>query len=776
MVKRMNDSRFKWELAKDADPAAVAALTKAGLSPVLADLLVKRGLKTSEAAQQFLQPDPNLIHDPHQLHDMDKAVDRIQQAIERGEQITIYGDYDAEGITSTAVMYETLQEIGANVNYYIPNRFNDGYGPNAAAYQRLIEEGTQLIVTVDNGVSGKTVIDPVMKQGVDVVVTDHHELPAELPNAVAVVHPQYPGTDYPFAGLSGVGVAFKLAWALTDEFPQELLDLVAIGEIADVVSVADENRVLISLGLQVLRQGMRPGLHELVKLAGLNEARLTDQDIGFGIAPRLNALGRVADAGLGVQLLTTFDEGEGQELAKQVEAANQQRRQLVDTIMQPALAQASSAKNQEHAVLILLGHDWHQGVLGIVASRVREQTGKPTIVASVDSGQEVAKASGRSDERFNLFAALDPHRELLTTFGGHPAACGLSFAVDKLDQLQAALDAEAVRQGFDWEKPLPLKLAAKLSPDQVNEELYNDLQKLAPFGPDNEEPVFELANIHPAGVRTMGKDNSHLKFGLRGQQKLAVIAFGHGQDAPLFQAPGNQVDIAATIGINEWQGQRTVQLMLVDAHVYGPLVLDERTTHLRPEHFKADGEYIVYDDRLRANIAPHVGADHALSPAAAQGMDLSHRRVTLVDLPDSLDALRKLFQNDKGAPAQIRLLLMDRQNVYLAGLPDRQSFAGVYGFLRANPRLQWPQQAPAVSQYLKINPTRLNLIIQVFSEAGFVTISNGVLNLQPVSGKTDLKQTTQYQKQLARYQAEKVLLYGDATSVAQWILQCLKKD
>lgn len=776
-MKCMVDSRFKWKLAPAADAAPVAMLTKKGLSPVVADLLVKRGITTAEAAQRFLKPDPSSIHDPHQLHDMDKAVERIQQAVEQGEQITIYGDYDADGITSTAVMYETLQGIGAKVNYYIPNRFTDGYGPNAAAYQRLIDQGTQLIITVDNGVSGKAVIDPVVKQGVDVIVTDHHELPHELPQATAIIHPQYPDSDYPFAGLSGVGVAFKLAWALTDEFPTELLDLVAIGEIADVVSVADENRALISLGLRILRQGLRPGLHALVKLAGLDEAKLTDQDIGFGIAPRLNALGRVSDAKLGVQLLTTLDEDQGQTLAEQVEAANQQRRQLVDNIIQPALAQATTDENRKQPVLVLLGHGWHQGVLGIVASRIRERTGKPTIVASVDDGQKIAKASGRSDERFNLFAALNPHRDLMTSFGGHPAACGLSFAVDKLDQLRAVLATEAAKQGFDWQVPAPLQLAARLTPDQVNEKLYHDLQALAPFGPDNEEPTFEFDNVHPSGVRTMGKDNSHLKFNLStGQQRVTVIAFGHGQDAPLFQAPGNQVDIAATVGINEWHGQRQVQLMLTDVRVHGPLVIDERTTHLRPDHFKLQGEYVVYDQRLRKNIAPHVGEEHALSPQAAAQADLGGKRVTLVDLPDSLTALKNLFQNDTSAPAQIRLLLTDRQNIYLAGMPNRQNFAQVYRFLQNNSQLRWPAQGNAVSQYLKINPVRLNLIIKVFSEAGFVTIKDGVLTLQPVSGKTDLKQTTQYQTQLARYQAERVLLYGDVASVTKWILRCLKMN
>lgn len=774
----MVNTRFKWKIAEQADPAVVKKVAQENhLEPVIADLLVKKGYTTLEQVQTFLKPDPQTIHDPHQLHDMDKAVTRIQQAIERNEQITIYGDYDADGITSTAVMYETLQAVGANVNYYIPNRFKDGYGPNAAAYQRLIDQGTQLFVTVDNGVSGKDVIDPVMAQGVDVVITDHHELPDELPNAVAVVHPQYPGSDYPFAGLSGVGVAFKLAWALTDEFPTELLDLVAIGEIADVVSVADENRALITMGLAELRQGLRPGLHALVKQAGLNEERLTDQDIGFGIAPRLNALGRVADAQLGVQLLTTLDDQEGKQLAAQVEAANQQRRALVDSVLQEASNQAQSADNQQQPVLVLLGRNWHQGILGIVASRIREQTGKPTIVASTTGDNQVAKASGRSDDRFNLFEALAAHRDLMTAFGGHPAACGFSFEAAKLADLRSALKAEAARQGFDWQQPAPLQIAGRLSPQSIDGRLYEELQKLAPFGPDNEEPIFELCDAHPQGARTMGKDNRHLKFTLAGSKTgVPVVAFGWGNALPMFRAQGGKINLAVKLAVNEWNGRRQVQLMLVDAQAAGTLVVDERTAHLRPAHFRSSGEYVVYDERLRNNVAPHIGTGHTLTPEAAKQMDLTGKTVTLVDLPNSLASLKQLFDNDSGNPAVIRLLLATRHSAYLAGLPTRTDFATVFRFLKKYSQLQWPKQAAAMSKYLKMNPERLNLVIQVFSEAGFVTIKGGVLSLQPTSGKTDLKQTTRYQRQLARYQAEKTLLYDDAATVAQWILRCLKKN
>lgn len=775
---KMINSRFKWQLQSQEDHKAVKELNSAGYSSIVADLLVKKGVKTAEQAKEYLQPDISLIHDPLALHDMDKAVERIEQAIERGEKITIYGDYDADGITSTSLLYETLEDIGANVDYYVPNRFKDGYGPNLAAYQRLIDQGTQLIVTVDNGVSGKAVIDKVMAQGIDVVVTDHHELPKDLPDAAAIVHPRYPHSKYPFPDLSGVGVAFKLAWALTGEFPEDQLDLVAIGEIADMVDVTDENRVLISLGLQVLRQGRRPGVHQLVKLAGLDEAKITDQNIGFDIAPRLNALGRIADANDGVRLLTTFDEEEGKELASQVEKDNQKRRDLVSQITIEAMAQARSAQNSDQPVLLLLGHNWHQGVLGIVASRVQEQTGKPTIVASVNDNESVAKGSGRSRDDFNLFEALDPHRDLMTAFGGHPAACGLSFEQDKADQLRAALKEEAEKQNLDLKRQTGLSLAARLTPEKVNEQLYDDLQQLAPFGPGNEEPVFEFDDVHPQDVKTMGKQNNHLKFTLiNGDQKVTVIAFNQGKIAPILLGRGGKIDIAAKISINEWNGKRNVQLMLADFKILGPVILDERTGHLLPQHFTLPGEYIVYNERLRQNIAPHVGKEHTLTPEQASQMDLTAKTITLVDLPNNLTQFQAIFANDTGTPALIRLLLAPQgMSVYSAGIPQRSHFAKVYQFLYRYRSIRWPNQARQVSRQLKISQDLLNLIIKVFSGLGFVTISSGVLKLQSPKEKVTLEQTAPYKKMVAQYQAEETLIYSDATAVTKWVLQCLKKN
>ena len=321
-------SRYTWQYLPQPRAALVTELAeKCQLAPAVVRLLINRGLTDQTTIEKFLNPGVDQLHDPLLLFDMQKAVDRIRQAIEANQLITVYGDYDADGVTSTSIMLETLESLGANVNIYIPDRFNEGYGPHESSFKQLLDAGTQLIVTVDNGISGNAPIAYAQAQGVDVIVTDHHELPPELPPAFAIVHPRHPQGHYPFGDLSGVGVAFKVARALLEETAVDSFDLAAIGTIGDLVSLTDENRALVSLGLQQLQQSTRPGITALCEVAGIEQAKIDEQSIGFAIAPRLNALGRLGDAKDGVKLLTTFDPDEATELAKFVQTQNERRQQ-----------------------------------------------------------------------------------------------------------------------------------------------------------------------------------------------------------------------------------------------------------------------------------------------------------------------------------------------------------------------------------------------------------------------------------------------------------------
>lgn len=526
--------KYDWELLPQADKATTQQVVQQlGVSPLLANILIQRGITDADAWARFTQPDISRLHDPMLMHDMDKAVARITAAVENGEHITIYGDYDVDGITSATIMKEALESIGADPEVYIPNRFTDGYGPNLAAYQRLADNGTQLLITTDNGIAGAEPIAWAMQHGMDVVVTDHHELAPQLPEAVAVVHPRYPGSKYPFGQLSGAGVALKVATALLGEVPVESIDLAALGAVADVVSLTDENRIFVQVGLQMMRTNPRVGLAALMTAAGVDPATVNETTIGFALAPRLNAIGRMGDATEGVTLLSTFDEAEAKLLAGKINQTNSERQALVKSIYATALDMAQDDAHRDQAALVLAHHDWHEGVLGIVASRIVEDTGKPTVVLNIDSETGIAKGSARSVAGYNLFDGLNASRDLMTHFGGHAMAAGLSLPVDNVAPLQQALaaDASKVLAGVS---AAPLPITAQVDVSDLTMDTYQELRQLAPFGEGNPEPTFALNTSTVDSVAQMGADNSHLRFRVGGS--VRAVDFGAGNLAASLSA------------------------------------------------------------------------------------------------------------------------------------------------------------------------------------------------------------------------------------------------
>lgn len=763
----MLQAKYRWQKTTTNNQALVEQIaSQCQLPPVLAKLLVARGCKDLKQAQLFLKPQLAQIKQPHYLHDMDKAVARLKQAVADGEQITIYGDYDADGMTSTTVMYEALESLGAQVNYFIPNRFKDGYGPNQDEYQRLIDNGTQLIVTVDNGVTGKDEVAYAKSRGVDVVITDHHKMPADLPDSAAIVHPQYPGAEYSYADLSGVGVAFKVAWALLEEFPTEMLDLVAIGEIADVVALSGENHALVYFGLQQLRAGMRPGIHALAALANIDEAHLTDQDIGFQIAPRLNALGRIADANDGVKLLTTLDEDQAAQLARQVDDCNNQRQELVKQIYQEALAKAQAPDNLRKHTLLIVGHGWHQGVLGIVASRLVEATGKPTIVASVDPGQLIAKGSGRSVEGFDIFAALTDHRDLMTAFGGHAMACGLSFNIVKLPQLAKELEKGAQIQGVDLTKKPQVNYAGTLTTDQLTKDLYQQIQRLAPFGPDNEEPQFCVQRPVIERAQLIGKDKQHLKLRLRSKNGgIDLLAFNQAElVSALATTP---VDMLVKLNLNRWHGQENAQLMIVDCHFEGPALVDNRQQPVTAQSFAKQMSYLIFDPKLRQNVQGHANGP-VLSPEQAIGTSLHNHALAIVDMPQSLQELTAVLGQLKDV-TEIHLDFWQFKAQPVFQIPDRQQFVAFYQLLRKIRTINLNQQAQQVINSLKIDQNQLIFMIRVFLELRFVTMKNGFLQISDHVEAGDLKQTRQYRQAEEWQKVVTVLIKSSSAQLGDWI-------
>lgn len=468
---------YEWQFAlqvEDADFTKIAK--KAGLGPEVARLLFERGIQDQESLKKFLEPSLEDLHDAYLLHDMDKAVERIRQAIEEGENILVYGDYDADGMTSASIVKESLEQLGAECRVYLPNRFTDGYGPNASVYKYFIEqEGISLIVTVDNGVAGHEAIALAQSMGVDVIVTDHHSMPETLPDAYAIVHPEHPDADYPFKYLAGCGVAFKLACALLEEVQVELLDLVAIGTIADMVSLTDENRILVQYGLEMLGHTQRIGLQEMLDMAGIAANEVTEETVGFQIAPRLNALGRLDDPNPAIDLLTGFDDEEAHEIALMIHQKNEERKEIVQSIYE----EAKTMVDPEKKVQVLAKEGWNPGVLGIVAGRLLEELGQTVIVLNIEDGR--AKGSARSVEAVDIFEALDPYRDLFIAFGGHAGAAGMTLEVEQLSDLSQVLEDYVREKGADAGGKNKLNLDEELDLEALSLETVKSFERLAPL-------------------------------------------------------------------------------------------------------------------------------------------------------------------------------------------------------------------------------------------------------------------------------------------------------
>ena len=708
---------YEWQFApqvEDADFTKIAK--KAGLGPEVARLLFERGIRDQESLKKFLEPSLEDLHDPYLLHDMDKAVERIRQAIEEGENILIYGDYDADGMTSASIVKESLEQLGAECRVYLPNRFTDGYGPNASVYKYFIEqEGISLIVTVDNGVAGHEAIELAQSMGVDVIVTDHHSMPETLPDAYAIVHPEHPDADYPFKHLAGCGVAFKLACALLEEVQVELLDLVAIGTIADMVSLTDENRIMVQYGLEVLRNTQRMGLQEMFNIAGIARNDVTEETVGFQLAPRLNALGRLDDPNPAIDLLTGFDDEEAHDIALMIHEKNEERKEIVQAIYQEAKAMVDPAKK----VQILAKEGWNPGVLGIVAGRLLEELGQTVIVLNLEDGR--AKGSARSIEALDIFEALDPHRNLFIAFGGHAGAAGMTLEADKLDTLSEILESYVLDKGLDATTKNNLSLDEELDLEAVTIDVVKNFERLAPFGMDNQKPVFYIRDFQIENARAMGASNAHLKLKIfRGTSNFEVVAFGKGSLAAEFsQAKG--IELAVTLSVNQWNGQTTLQLMMVDARVDGVQLFNIR------------GKSVPLPEGIPVLDFTKDLPDLTTSPA-----------VVVKNIPEDLNPLKQIIQEQDFSAIYFKNDI--DKAYYLTGYGTREQFAKLYKTIYQFPEFDIRYKLKDLSAYLKIEQILLVKMIQIFEELGFVTIENGVMKVNKEAPKRDIAESHIYQQ------------------------------
>ena len=583
---------YRWEFVEQESDRVKQLAAETGYPEVFAGLLMARGVHNKEEAQRFLYPSEKNMYDPFLMKGMEAAVCRISQAMDAREKITIYGDYDVDGITATSILYLYLTKAGADVDYYLPDRMSEGYGLNEHAVRMLAETGTKLMVTVDTGISAIEECRLAKSLGMDVVITDHHECQEELPEAVAVVDAKQPGETYPFLYLAGCGVSYKLVQGLkayrNDQTDiTEYLELAAVGTVADIVPLYDENRIIVSEGFRRMKHPSNMGLGKLLESAGYDfKRKITSGFIGFGLAPRLNAGGRMGDAGRGVRLFTTNSEEEAASIAADLAVENEHRKETEQLILKQVTENVEASwAIRNSRVMVVAGEGWHHGVIGIVSSRIKDMYYRPNILLSVEDG--VATGSARSIEGFNLFDALCTCSDLMIKFGGHAAAAGMSLKAENVPELARRLN-EYAKIHMDSQMLVPVQRPElRLKPSEVTVELIELIQRMEPFGQDMPEPLAEISG-QLSEVRKIGADGATLRMKIMDHRRsLGTVGFRRSIMADYYSA-GMDVSIAGNLDINYYMDRQYPQMILKDIKVFREENLEKLMTYFSLRHVTDD--------------------------------------------------------------------------------------------------------------------------------------------------------------------------------------------
>ena len=554
----------KWEYYKQDEELVKKIAKEHGISEILAKILINRGITEKEQINIFLEPTREDFHDPFLMKDMEKAVERIIQAINSDEKIIIYGDYDVDGLTSITVLKKFLQERGKEADYYIPNRLEEGYGLNKQAISEIAEKGYNLMITVDCGISGIEEVDFAKALGIETIITDHHEQAENLPNAYCIINPKRKDNTYPFRGLAGVGVVFKLIQAISIKLglePKEYLkylDIVCIGTISDIVPLVDENRTIAKLGLRLVGMTKNIGLKELVKQNGYKT--VDSGMVSFGIAPRINACGRMGKQEEALKLFLTQEQEEAVKITQDLNKYNIQRQEIEKSIFEQAIAELQKEDLQQLSSIVLAGENWHHGVIGIVASRITEKFFKPTILICMEG--DIGKGSGRSVPGFDLHEALIESSEYLTKFGGHEMAVGLSLEKQNYEKFKKRFEEIASSKNIKQLVSV-INVDCEISKKDLKPETIEQIKKLEPFGEKNKQPLFIYKNLKIASIRALS-EGKHLKLTLKdGNDLIEAIGFNLGELAEEYLI-GDKVDLVGTLEINAFNGQNKIQINMKD--------------------------------------------------------------------------------------------------------------------------------------------------------------------------------------------------------------------
>lgn len=566
---------FRWVYSEpEREEAASILQEELGIPKKIAYLLVLRGIDTYDKAKSFFRPDLQLIHDPFLMKDMDKATERLAEAIRDREKIIVYGDYDVDGTTATSILYTFLKDFGVEVDYYIPHRFKEGYGINIEGVEYAARENARLIVSVDCGITAVEETRIAKERGIDLIICDHHNVGEEIPDAVAVLDPKRKDCTYPFDGLSGAGVGFKLVQGtirklgLAEQVAFQFLDLVAISIASDIVPLIDENRVLMREGLNRINSEPRIGIKALLDLIQIEVGSVTTSSIVFSIGPRINAAGRMGDAGKAVKLLIAETPEEARARAHELEAINIQRRDKDTKTMEEAMSMVDKQYNLEKvSSMVLHDPDWHLGVIGIVASRLVDTYYRPAIMLSTVDGK--IKGSARSIRGFNIYEALKQCEDLLEQFGGHEFAAGLTIREENLKEFRNRIDEIAAGMLSDQDFEPELRIDCELYLDDIDMRFWKLMSQFEPFGPRNLRPNFVSRDVEVVGVPTIvGSGHLKMKVAQNGSGVFDVIGFNMHEYLPMIRnTKQKKIDIAYSLEENYWNGRRTLQIRLRDIHL-----------------------------------------------------------------------------------------------------------------------------------------------------------------------------------------------------------------
>ena len=744
--------KYNWIYPK-YDENFIKELESYSISKNIAKILNARNITDMTSVKKYFSDEYEEGYDPFLMHDMQKAVDRINEAIENEEKILVYGDYDADGITSTVLLVETLISMGANVSSYIPNRFEEGYGPNKEAFTKIIDSGITLIITVDNGIAGVEEVDLANELGCDVIVTDHHKIQDTIPNAYAIIHPEHPEGNYPFKKLAGVGVAFKLAHALLEIFPDFLLDLVAIGTIADMVSITDENRIFVKQGLELINEDPRIGLKMLLELSGI-DTKIDEQTVGFYIAPKLNSIGRMDSAKLGLTFLMAEEPVTARALAEQIEQYNIQRKQITEDIVKDVISKIENSEKKQKNVIMVSG-EYHEGVLGIVASNIVEKYQKPVFIMNEKEG--VLKGSARSIFDFNIYVAMNKISDLFLAFGGHTLAAGFSFEKSNFEKIEEFLDNEfeEFKQNNDLKANKNIDIVTSL--EDISYQFLNSLDALKPYGMDFEKPTVLIENAMVLNKAYFGSEKQYLRLTIADEVgNLDCITF---KDSVTFDKveKNDIIDLVCNIDKNNFNGRTKLQAHIIDIHIKEFLFEDLRFINYDIANIDINClKLSKHKDDKDNNFYQYKDLDSLI--------DEEFEYIYLLDIPTSKEYLYKII-NLK--PKKVFLICEEKQVLSDVYLIDKNRLIKLFNLILStnNKQINVAQQLDKLLAVLKTNVDSLKIMIQIFKELELINFVNNTIILNPDYKTVDLKKSSSFIRMENIFEVENLLLKESITNI-----------